>query len=321
MDLIARYLHAVRSYLPKAQQDDIIGELSEDLASRVEDRESELGRPLSDDDAAQILETYGHPMRLAARYQPPRYLIGPTIYPMYIRILTIALLACIVVNAAVAVAFAATGAGLQASLGILRHLPAVLMALLGWITGAFVVIDLVAPRVSAISRWNPRSLPPVPRDGTAVSRFNVTVELLVTAACLCWWIAARHSAALVLGPSASILALGAGWHVAYLPVLALMIWSMLLNVLDLVRPYRTPAKTVARLASQAASLVLALALLRVGSFVVLAHPDAAPAGLPVLVNGVIRWCLVGAVVIATFRVIQEGLRLRRITLPQMPSLV
>jgi hypothetical protein len=321
MDLIDRYLHAVRSYLPKAQQDDIIGELSEDLASRVEDRESELGRPLSDDDAVEILQAYGHPMRLAARYQPPRYLIGPTIYPMYLRILTIALLACIIVNVAVAVAFAATGAGIRASLGILERLPSVLIAMLGWITGAFVVIDLVAPRVSTLSRWNPRSLPPVPREGAAVSRFNVIVEFLVTAACVCWWMAARHTAALVLGPSASILALGPGWHAAYLPILALMLWSMLLNVLDLVRPYRTRAKTIARLISQVATLVLALVLMRVGSFVVLARPDAAPAGLPLLVNGVIQACLVGAVVLATIRVIREGMRLRHITLPRMPSLI
>jgi hypothetical protein len=321
MDLIDRYLHAVRSYLPAAQQDDIIRELSEDLASRVEDRESELGHPLSDNDAAELLQAYGHPMLLAARYLPARYLIGPTVYPMYIRILAIALVACVVVNAAVAVAFSATGAGIHASLGILQRLPSVLIATFGWITGVFIVIDLVAPRACKLSGWNPRSLPPVPREGTGVSRLNVTIEFLVTAACACWWIAARHSASLVLGPSASFLTLGPGWQVAYLPVLALMLWSMLLNVLDLVRPHRTRAKTIARLIGQVATLVLALVLMRVGSFVVLARPDAAPAGLSVLVNGIIQACLLGAVVIATIQVIREGMRLRRITLPQMPSLV
>jgi hypothetical protein len=225
------------------------------------------------------------------------------------------------VNAAVAVAFSATGAGIHASLGILQRLPSVLIATFGWITGVFIVIDLVAPRACRLSGWNPRSLPPVPREGTGVSRLNVTIEFLVTAACACWWIAARHSASLVLGPSASFLTLGPGWQVAYLPVLALMLWSMLLNVLDLVRPHRTRAKTIARLIGQVATLVLALVLMRVGSFVVLARPDAAPAGLPVLVNGIIQACLLGSVVIATIQVIREGMRLRRITLPQMPSLV
>jgi hypothetical protein len=39
------------------------------------------------------------------------------------------------------------------------------------------------------------------------------------------------------------------------------------------------------------------------------------------VNGIIQACLLGSVVIATIQVIREGMRLRRITLPQMPSLV
>jgi hypothetical protein len=320
MDLINRYLHAVRSYLPKAQQDDIIRELSANLASRVEDREAELGHPLSDDETADLLGDYGHPMLFAARYQPPRYLIGPTVYPMYIRILLIALIACLVVNAGVAVALSGTS-GLYASLGVLRRLPSVLIATLGWITGVFVAIEWALPHVSIVSRWDPRSLPPVPRSDAVVSRFNAAVEFFVTTVCVCWWIATRHSAWLVLGPSTSMLALGAGWHAAYVPVLALMLWSMLLSALDLARPYRTAARTIARLAGHAAALVLALVLMRVGSFVVLAQPGAAPESLPTLVNGVIQACLVGAVVLATIGIVREGMRLRRITLPQMPSLV
>ena len=34
-DLIDRYLHAVKFWLPKAQQEDIVAELGEDLLSQV----------------------------------------------------------------------------------------------------------------------------------------------------------------------------------------------------------------------------------------------------------------------------------------------
>ena len=44
MDLIERYLHAVKGHLPLKQQDDVVAELAEDLRSRVDERESELGR-------------------------------------------------------------------------------------------------------------------------------------------------------------------------------------------------------------------------------------------------------------------------------------
>ena len=47
MNLLDRYLQAVRFFLPRRQQDDIVRELSENLLSQMEDRAEELGRPLS----------------------------------------------------------------------------------------------------------------------------------------------------------------------------------------------------------------------------------------------------------------------------------
>ena len=40
MELLDRYLQAVRFWLPKAQRDDIAAELSEDIRSQIEERES-----------------------------------------------------------------------------------------------------------------------------------------------------------------------------------------------------------------------------------------------------------------------------------------
>ena len=45
MELLDRYLQAVRFWLPKAQQNDIIAELGDDIRSQIEDKESALGRP------------------------------------------------------------------------------------------------------------------------------------------------------------------------------------------------------------------------------------------------------------------------------------
>jgi hypothetical protein len=55
MELLDRYLQAVRFWLPKAQQQDIIAELSSDLRSQIDDRETELGRPLDDAELEVIL--------------------------------------------------------------------------------------------------------------------------------------------------------------------------------------------------------------------------------------------------------------------------
>ena len=47
MELLERYLQAVKFWLPKEQKQDIIAELSEDLHSQIEEKEAELGRKLT----------------------------------------------------------------------------------------------------------------------------------------------------------------------------------------------------------------------------------------------------------------------------------
>ena len=59
MDLVERYLNAVRFWLPKAQKQDIISELSEDIRSQVEEREAALGRTLAAADLEAILKEIG----------------------------------------------------------------------------------------------------------------------------------------------------------------------------------------------------------------------------------------------------------------------
>ena len=45
MELIDRYLQAVRFWMPKGHED-VIAELAEDLHSQVDAKEEEVGRPL-----------------------------------------------------------------------------------------------------------------------------------------------------------------------------------------------------------------------------------------------------------------------------------
>jgi len=71
MDLINRYLQAVKFWLPKNQKQDIVAELAEDLRSQIEDREAELGRQLNESEVAELLKQRGRPVLVANRYRPP----------------------------------------------------------------------------------------------------------------------------------------------------------------------------------------------------------------------------------------------------------
>lgn len=84
-DMIDRYLEAVAAQLPVEERDDIIAELKDLILSRVEAREEEQGRALTDDEREAILREIGHPLVVAARYRKgPDSLIGPELFPYWL---------------------------------------------------------------------------------------------------------------------------------------------------------------------------------------------------------------------------------------------
>jgi len=85
MDLVNEYLRAVAALLPKAQRDDITAELRDTILNRIEEREAERGRPLTDDEIEAVLREVGHPLVVAARYREgPQHVVGPTLYPYWL---------------------------------------------------------------------------------------------------------------------------------------------------------------------------------------------------------------------------------------------
>lgn len=84
MTLTERYLKAVAAQLPVATRDDIIAELADAIADRMEAREEGLGRPLTDDEQEAVLREMGHPLAVAARYgSGPQHVVGPELYPWW----------------------------------------------------------------------------------------------------------------------------------------------------------------------------------------------------------------------------------------------
>ena len=83
MDLIDRYLVAVRRQLPSNLQDDIVQELGDSLRSEAEEHEQRTGQPLSADEQAALVKKRGHPWLMASRYLPQQQLIGPALFPYY----------------------------------------------------------------------------------------------------------------------------------------------------------------------------------------------------------------------------------------------
>lgn len=152
MDLVERYLNAIRPLLPGDTRDDIIAELADEIRSRIEEKETELGRRLEPAETEAILKAMGAPLSVAARYGPGRHLIGPAVYSIYILAIKVVLA---VIVAAEIISFA-----VKTALDLARGQPILLSARLGqsfsdlWTT-AFFMIGLITVIAAVVERTNP----------------------------------------------------------------------------------------------------------------------------------------------------------------------
>ena len=141
MELIERYLQAVRFALPQAQRDDIIKELRDSILSQVEEKEIGVGHPLTEDDQVAILKKLGSPVHLASRYRKQQDLIGATVFPIYWKVLKASLGLAFLVLAAASIATAAAGKTFMESLGVLFRYPSVALTTFAWITLTFSALE------------------------------------------------------------------------------------------------------------------------------------------------------------------------------------
>ena len=87
MELVTRYVGAVGRYLPEAEKAAISRELSADIQDKIEHQAQGLGRALTDDEIAMLLQQWGHPRYVAAQYAPPVALVSSELMPLYWQVL------------------------------------------------------------------------------------------------------------------------------------------------------------------------------------------------------------------------------------------
>jgi hypothetical protein len=241
LELVDRYLQAVRFWLPKTRrQEDLLAELGEDLRSQIEDRETELGRPLDKVEISEILKRCGAPMLVASRLGPKRHLIGPTLFPIYTFVLKMVVL-WILVPAFLFIVGLVNLANNHGDWG-----KAIAATLGGLWSGAFVaagVITLVfaiLERTNAIAevscKWDPNTLPPVEKTERKTSFFQASCELTFNVFGLVWLLLVPHHPYLILGPASSFLTVGPIWSEFYAPIVLLAVAVIIRTVVILMRP-------------------------------------------------------------------------------------
>lgn len=276
MELIDRYLHAVRFWLPRAQQDDILAELSEDIHSQIEERERELDRKLDESEMAELLKRRGHPMLVAGRYLPQRPLIGPALLPTYFFVLKMVLLWILVPVFAVIVAPLRVAAAHSAMPQLFQTAWDLLMGMVfafGLITLIFALIERYPAGV--FDNWDPRKLPRVQNAaiGREMSiRCSQASELaggLISAAGWIW--AVRFHPTFDFGVATATLA--PIWQTLFWPVLIVFLAGAATGYVSLIQPSWSRLRFMLRLAIHAAIFVMIWILFAAGEWVQIAGPN------------------------------------------------
>jgi hypothetical protein len=270
MELLERYLQAVRFFLPKDQREDVVRELSEELRSQIEEQEGEQGRPLDEAELAALLKRFGHPMLLALRYQQGRYLIGPAIFPLYwFAVKSVLGILAIVHILLPGIFFLVTQTGADKVVGLFLRFPGVAVEVLAWMTLGFAVLETGVVR-SAIERtlssFRPQSLPPLLKEKAA--KPPSVAELALGALMSAWWLVGLKFPVLLLGPAADYIGFGPTFHRLYIPMAVAAAAGVVLGCLRLSRPHWTRSAWVSDLVVDGMGLVLLYLLSRGGEWIV-----------------------------------------------------
>lgn len=259
MELIERYLQAVKFWLPEAQKEDIAAELSEEIDAQIAEREVAQGHPVDDADVEAILKKLGRPVVVANRYLPAGHLIGPAFFPVYRFVLKVAL-------AATMGPLVLTWIGLAMFRGDQLHLGALWGSL--W-TAAFSTAAIVTMVFAVLERvggsklmddWSPRKLPPV-RHPNLIPRGSAMFELAINLGMLVFWAANLRTGTITFIPGLTI-TLNPVWSWFYWGFLLSATATTTLAAVGVWRPYWTPARAWARLAVDAFGSAMFVWLMR-----------------------------------------------------------
>ena len=308
-DLVQRYIHAVKTWLPEKLQAEFLPELEDDLRSQIEESERTLGRKLNETEVAELLKKRGNPMLVATRLLPQQHLIGPAWYPTWrfaLRAMIVWLLAPVFVLILAPLAALSSANPLSAFVGAVLQFPIAALYGAAVVTAIVALLERLQLKINPFESWNPSHLPPAPTDpnNERFSRTESIIEMAASMLFLLWWIG------VIKAPDMPEISLQAApiWTTLFWPILVVAGVTVAQSTYKLLRPYWRPWYSILNLASQCAVIALAFILLNADSLLAISGPEgAAPKveKLASVVQGTIRVSLIIVIIVAVANLFAE----------------
>lgn len=320
MQIVDRYLRSVKNCLPAGHADDIIKELSENISSQIEDKESQLNRSLTEPEIEAILKQHGHPLVVASRYRNEqrsvsfgRQIIGPALFPFYLRVLkfNLGLTSIILI-----VIFAALFSGGQ-PVGAFPQI-FVFQLLIQFLIVSLIFWAMDTHFTRFPDRWDPRKsyglrhpALHVREAGPRISRLNSASQLVLLLIALFWLRLVQHSQFAFFGPAAAFLSLSPVWTQFYIPINALVLLGIIGAAISLARPDWVRLHWLIRVLVGLGNLIVGLLLLKKGGSIVTVHLGTAPdaAHVAQIVNQTIYYCIWFGLAVALIELVKDLRRL------------
>lgn len=314
MDLIERYLGAVRWNLPAGKTDDIVAELREVIESRIEDREEELGRALTQNEVGALLKEFGHPIKVAGGYRDQRALISADVFPFYWFILRVVLAIIAVIEAIQIGGRIIVGQPLSQALsqGLYGAMTSLLLNA-AMVTLAFAIIERSGWLNNYLAEWKPESLPTLPRIQARPRKIGEPIMgILFGLGFLAWWTGALPLHFWSPHDSDAVVHAAPVWTTLYWPVIALVGVRIVQDAASLLVPMWKGLRALLSLACAAGTVAIAAILYQAGRLVTVTAVAGNTERAMHMQEGLDKALAIAAPLIAALSVLQCGVELWRL---------
>lgn len=191
MNLIDKYVAEVGKHLPLLKgREDIEKELKSTLEDMLEDKAEQAGRPRDEAMEIELLKEYGSPQKIASTYNTHPYLIGPRMFPTFLKVLKLVLSIVVIVLLVITVIQAATATSMQGPeflevIGkVFGTVLSAAVAVFGNVVLVFAILERTLPEkeigdLSDNQEWDPASLAKEPSPDM-IKRGEMSAEIVFT---------------------------------------------------------------------------------------------------------------------------------------------
>lgn len=238
----------------------------------------------------------GHPMLVAGRYQTNqgrlvfgRQLIGPALFPLYLKVLCFTMGLSLALSLLVHIALSVSGNSIPFE-GTITTIVLQIVVQFALVTFIFAAVEHILPTL----RWNTHrqpERPPVVHMVYPIPRQESIAQIVALLVLLPWvWVVFTRPSLLV-GPASAIYQIGPIWQQVVAPILLIFVVGVTQAVVTLFRPEWMRFRLVVRLGMDSAGLLVLIFLLRAGNWVVLAQPNGSGGSALKTINAYVSYGL------------------------------